>query len=341
MNSLTQNIEFVSWVNSIKEKIKATQIKAAISVNYALIGIYWDLGKEISDKSSSSWGDSVVENLAIELKRAFPEQKGFSRSNLFAMKKFYEFYANEESTLEKIQQLVRQIPWGHNVLIITKSKDVNEAYFYLNNTLENGWSRSVLMNQIDSDLFKRAGKTINNFHATLDYSKSVEVGMILKDPYNFDFLQLKEKVDERSIEQQLVNNITQFLLELGKGFAFVGQQHHLNVEGKDYYLDLLFYHISLKCYVVIELKIGEFKPEYAGKLNFYLSVVDDTLKMDSDYPTIGLLLCKYKNRVEAEYALRGMTQPMGVAEYELKQIANNKIISELPSIEDLEAELSR
>jgi len=280
-----QHKEYIEWLNNLKNKIGKAQIKAAISVNSELIKLYWEIGKELFDKQD--WGNAVVETLSKDLKNEFSTMKGFSRRNLFYMKSFYSFY---KSDLEKVQQLVAQIPWGHNIKIISKSKSIEEALFYLNTTLENNWSRDILDMQIESKLFERQGKAVTNFSNSLPKPKSDLANQTLKDPYLFDFLTLKKNADEKSIEDQLTKHITQFLLELGKGFAFIGRQYHLEIGDKDYYIDLLFYHTKLRCYIVIELKATGFRPEYAGKLNFYLSAIDETLKTEKENPTIGILL---------------------------------------------------
>ncbi|RLD59512.1 MAG: DUF1016 domain-containing protein [Bacteroidetes bacterium] len=329
-----QHTNYLEWLNNLKSKIRTTQIKAALSANSELIKLYWEIGKDIFEKQEiKGWGNSIVENLSKDLKAEFPNMKGFSRRNLFYMKKFYSFYKLD---FEKVQRLVAQIPWGHNMLIISKSQNINEAIFYLNETLENNWSRDILGLQIESDLFKRKGNAVTNFSHSLPQPNSDLTNQTLKDPYLFDFLTLKKDADEKSIEEQLTKHITRFLLELGKGFAFVGRQYHLEIGKKDYYIDLLFYHTKLRCYVVIELKAKEFKAEYAGKLNFYLSAVDDVLKSKDDNPTIGILLCKERNKIEAEYALRGMSQPIGVAEFKLSKAIPKEIKSELPTIEEIE-----
>jgi predicted nuclease of restriction endonuclease-like (RecB) superfamily len=253
------------------------------------------------------------------------------------MKGFYSFYKLD---FEKVQQLVAQIPWGHNILIVSKSKSIEESVFYLTETIENNWSRSILDMQIGTDLFLRQGKAITNFKNTLPKADSDLANQTLKDPYLFDFLTLKKDADERSIEDQLTKHITKFLLELGTGFAFIGRQYKLEVGDKDYYIDLLFYHTKLRCYVVVELKAKSFKPEYAGKLSFYLSAIDDKLKTDSDNPTIGIVLCQEKNKIEAEYALRGISQPIGIAEYQLSKAIPDEIKSDLPTIEEIEKELA-
>ncbi len=337
MNLVKKHIEYINWVNELKSLIQNTQIKASISVNRELLGLYWRLGQSISDKvEKTNWGSSVVEELSKDLKKEFPNQKGFSRSNLFSMKKWFEFYSKSEIEIEKIQQLVGQIPWGQNVLIISKSKNIEEAIFYSNKTIENNWSRSVLLHQIELGYYERRGKATTNFIETLPAPHSELATETLKDPYKFDFLTLQEKALEKDIENQLVKHITSFLLELGKGFSFVGQQIPVKIDNQDFYIDLLFYHIKLKCYIVIELKAIEFKAEFAGKMNLYLSAIDDTLKTEAENPTIGLLLCKSKSEIIAEYALRGMKQPIGIAEYEINKAIPKEIKTELPTIEEIE-----
>ena len=337
MNLTKKHTEYIHWVNELKTLIQRTQIKASISVNRELLGLYWTIGKSISEKvNKANWGSSVVEELSKDLKIEFPNQKGFSRSNLFSMKKWFEFYSKSEIELEKVQQLVGQIPWGHNVLIISKSKSIEEAIFYTKKTIENNWSRSVLMHQIELDFYERHGKAITNFTETLPTPHSELATETLKDPYKFDFLTLQEKALEKDIENQLVKHITSFLLELGTGFSFVGQQVPVKIDNQDFYIDLLFYHIKLKCYVVVELKAIEFKAEFTGKMNLYLSAIDESLKTEAENPTIGLLLCKSKSEIIAEYALRGMSQPIGIAEYEINKAIPKEIKTELPTIEEIE-----
>ena len=332
-----KHTDYINWVTELKTLIQRTQIKASIVVNRELLSLYWKIGKSISEKvNKANWGSSVVEELSKDLKREFPNQKGFSRSNLFSMKKWYEFYSQSDIEIEKVQQLVGQIPWGHNVVIISKSKSIEEAIFYSNKTIENNWSRSVLMHQIELDFYARQGKAITNFTETLPTPHSELATETLKDPYKFDFLTLQEKALEKDIEKQLVKHITSFLLELGTGFSFVGQQVPVKIDNQDFYIDLLFYHIKLKCYVVVELKAIEFKAEFAGKMNLYLSAIDESLKTDDENPTIGLLLCKSKSEIIAEYALRGMTQPIGIAEYEISNAIPKEIKTELPTIEEIE-----
>ncbi|MGI6342478.1 MAG: PDDEXK nuclease domain-containing protein [Bacteroidales bacterium] len=342
MSLTKKHTEYINWVNELKTLIQRTQIKASISVNRELMGLYWTIGKSISEKvNTANWGSSVVEKLSEDLKEEFPNQKGFSRSNLFSMKKWFEFYSQSEIDIEKIQQLVGQIPWGHNVVIISKSKNIEEAIFYSNKTIENNWSRSVLLHQIELNLYERHGKAITNFTETLPTPHSELATETLKDPYKFDFLTLQEKAIEKDIEKQLVKHITSFLLELGTGFSFVGQQVPVKIDNQDFYIDLLFYHIKLKCYVVVELKAIEFKAEFAGKMNLYLSAIDDSLKTEAENPTIGLLLCKSKSKIIAEYALRGMTQPIGIAEYEISNAIPKEIKTELPTIEEIELATTR
>ncbi|HRP02204.1 MAG TPA: PDDEXK nuclease domain-containing protein, partial [Candidatus Kapabacteria bacterium] len=348
MSSIS-NQEYKNWIQELKLKVRSAQIKAAIAVNKELILFYWELGSMISQKiRQSNWGDKILENVSKDLKEAFPEMSGFSERNLKYCKFFYEFYSESIGQQlvallpEKLmfrQQLVAQIPWGHNILIFTKLKRLDEALFYIQKTIENNWSRDVLGLQIKSNLFNRQGKTISNFKNTLPEPFSDLAQQTLKDPYVFDFLQLTEGYKEKDIENQLVNHIKQFLLELGKGFAFVGQQYHIEIAEKDYYIDLLFYHIKLKCYVVIELKNTAFVPEYAGKLNFYLSAIDSLVKENDDKPTIGILLCREKNNIEAEFSLRDIHKPMGVSEFELTHILPENLKSALPTIEELENKL--
>lgn len=330
--------DYIEWLHGLKNKIKNTQIKAALSANKEIIELYWDIGKELYEKQENQgWGNSVVDNLEKDLMSEFPDLKGFSRRNLFYMKGFYSFY---RSDYNKVQQLVALVPWGHNILIMSKSKSIEESMFYLTETLQNNWSRNVLDMQIGTDLYTRQGKAITNFTKTLPSPNSDLANQTLKDPYLFDFLTLKKDADEKNIEDQLTKHITQFLLELGTGFAFIGRQYKLEVGDKDFYIDLLFYHTKLRCYVVVELKAKSFKPEYAGKLSFYLSAIDDKLKTNSDNPTIGIILCQEKNKIEAEYALRGISQPIGVAEYQLSKAIPEEIRSDLPTIEDIEKELA-
>lgn len=348
MSKLIKDKEYLTWIVELKLKVRSAQIKAAIAVNKELILFYWDLGSMLSEKiKASNWGDKVLENVSRDLKDEFPEMKGFSKTNLKYIKLFFEYFSTNfeishqlgDQLYAYIKNHIATVPWRHIVEIITKIKNFKEAIFYIEKTKENNWSRDVLALQIKSQLFQRNGNAINNFSNTLPEPFSDLAQQTLKDPYIFDFLQLTEGYKEKDIENQLVNHIKKFLLELGKGFAFVGQQYHLEIAEKDYYIDLLFYHIKLKCYVVIELKNTGFMPEFAGKLNFYLSAVDTLLKEDDDKPTIGILLCREKNNLEAEFALRDINKPMGVSEFELTNILPENLKSSLPTIEELEQNL--
>lgn len=335
--------QYIKWLTELKTKIRNSQIKAAIAANSVLIKFYWELGKMISEKENI-WGNKLIEQVAKDLQAEFQEMKGLSRSNLFYCKKFYKFYSSaivQQAVGLLEQPLYMQIPWGHNILIFTKSKDIYEAEFYIDKTLCNNWSRDTLALQIKSDLYKREGKAITNFSTTMPLPDSDLAQQTLRDPYVFDFITITESAKEKDIEQQLVTHITKFLLELGKGFAFVGQQYHLEIGEKDYYIDLLFYHIHLKCYVVIELKNTSFIPEYAGKLNFYLSAVDTLLKRHDDKSTIGILLCREKNNIEAEFSLRNINKPMGVSEFQIIESLPDELKDSLPSIEDIETEFMK
>lgn len=350
MKSVT-DINYNNWLTEVKAKLRTVQTKAVLAVNSVLIEFYWDLGKAIAEKENV-WGSKLIEQVSRDLKAEFPDMKGISRSNLFYAKQFYQFYQSvivqqpvgqlsQQPVDQFMQQAVAQIPWGHNILIFTKSSSIEEATFYISATIENGWSRDVLALQIKSQLYQRKGKAISNFKHTLPQPLSDLAQQTLKDPYVFDFLTLSKPFHEKDIEKQLIAHITRFLLELGKGFAFIGQQYHLAVGETDYYIDLLFYHTKLKCYVVIELKNTKFIPEYAGKLNFYLSAVDSMVKQEDDKPTIGILLCRDKNNIETEFALRDVNKPMGVSEFQLTEILPDNLKSSLPSIEEIENELKK
>lgn len=332
-----QNIEYTNWLKGIKDKIRGTQLKASLSVNSILIELYWDLGREIvSKQEKSQWGSNIVEQLSIDLKHEFPEINGFSRRNLYAIRQWYLFYKQE---FEFVPQVVAQIPWGHNRLIISKVKEIDAALFYTRATIEEGWGRDVLESQIESNLFERKGKSLSNFTKTLPEPLSELAIQTIKDPYSFDFLGLEEDAQEREIERELVGKITAFLLELGKGFAFVGSQYKIEVSETDYFIDMLFYHLDLRCFIVIELKAVKFKPEFAGKLNFYLSAVDSLVKRPDDNPSIGILLCKSKDKIEAEFALRDINKPIGIADYNLTQAIPDNLKSKLPTVEELENSL--
>jgi predicted nuclease of restriction endonuclease-like (RecB) superfamily len=333
---LSTDKQYREWIIELKGRIQSAQIKAAITVNRQLLELYWELGKEICEKQKNAeWGDGLIEQLAKDLTAAFPGMKGFSRSNLFYIKKWVQFYKDESI----VQQAVGQIPWGHNVVIVTQCSSISEALFYTQKTIENNWSRAVLVMQMESKLYERTGKIINNFDKTLSAPQADLARETLKNPYNFDFLTLGKEAKERDLEQGLAGHIQRFLLELGQGFAFMGRQVPLEVGGEQFYVDLLFYHTRLRCYVVVELKATEFTPEYAGKLNFYLNVVNDKLRHEQDQPSVGILLCKTSDKVTVEYALKNILNPLGVGEYHITSAIPENLKGSLPSIEELEQEL--
>ncbi len=321
---------YINVLENIKQQIKTSQHKAILNANKEMILMYWNIGKIIED--NIKWGNKFIENLSKDIRKEFPTSKGFSIRNLKNMVRFYREYPD----VQFVQMVSAQIPWSHNLEIL-RVKSQEERLWYINKTVENGWSKNILAHQIDTKLYMRQveNKKITNFPAKLDDIQSELALETIKDPYVFDFLDLKENAKENDLEVALINNITKVLLELGKGFAFVGHQYHLEIAGEDFYIDLLFYNIKLKCYFVIELKIGEFKPEYAGQLSFYLTAIDETLKSSSDNPTIGLLLCRQKNNIIAEYTLRDMDKPMGVSEYRIADYLPENFQKDLPSIQEL------
>ena len=339
--SKIQTTEYKEFIKRIKVKAQQAQIKASVRVNSTLIEFYWELGSEIVEKQkSANWGSSFLKNMSQDLSHEFPNMKGFSHRNLKYVRQWYDFYFSEKEKGQQVVSLLVQVPWGHNLHIITKSKDTKEALFYVQKTIENNWSRSVLVHQVESLLYERQGKALSNFSSTLPKPQSDLANELLKDPYNFDFLTLTEDYKERELENALIENVSSFLLELGSGFAFIGKQKHIQVGERDFYIDLLFYHTQMHCYVVIELKTVDFEPEFAGKLNFYLKAVDMEIKSDKDEPTIGILLCKGKDKTLVEYALSDIHKPMGVSEYELTHVLPKELESSLPSIEAIEEELN-
>lgn len=323
-------------LKGLKERIQQAQVKAALSVNQELISLYWSIGQDIlTQEREQGWGAKVVDRLAKDLKSDFPEMKGFSARNLRYMKVFAETYPDPAF----LQAAPAKITWYHNCTLLDKVKDSQERDWYMLQTVENGWSRDVLVHQIESKLYERQGRAITNFSRTLPEPRSELAQQILKDPYNFDFLSLGAEALERDLERGLLQKLRDFLLEMGAGFAFVGSQYHLEVAGEDFYLDLLFYHLKLRCFVVVDLKITDFKPECAGKMAFYLSAVDEQLRHADDGATIGLVLCKTKNSLIAEYTLRNSQSPIGVSEYRLAQPLPEELRKSLPTIENLEKEL--
>lgn len=329
---LMNNKEYFETIESIKNEIKSAQYKAAVSVNRELIMLYYNIGKVIN--AHKTWGSKFIDNLAADIKLSFPNTTGYSARNLKYMAKFAAMFEDAEI----VQAVLAQLTWYHNMALMDKTQDTEQYVWYAQETIKNGWSRNVLVHQIESGLYERQAiaEKISNFENRLASPQSELAVQTMKDPYIFDFIPFKEDMVERDIEQALVKDITKLLLELGTGFAFLGNQYHLNVGGDDFYVDLLFYNLNLRCYIVIELKTGEFKPEYAGQLNFYLSTVDGMLKKDDDNSSIGLLLCKSKNALVAEYALKDMSKPIGVSEYKITNSLPEGLSRQLPSVEDIQ-----
>lgn len=328
---------YADWLAELKERIHTAQQRATLAVNRELVLLYWRIGRDIlARQAEQGWGAKVIERLSHDLRTAFPEMKGFSPRNLKYMRAFAEAWPEREF----VQQAVAQLPWGHNLVLLDRLNAPGERRWYAAKALEHNWSRNVLNIQIETRLLERSGTAVTNFEASLPAPQSDLARESLKDPYRFDFLGLTDEAQEREIETALVRHVTEFLLELGAGFAFVGRQVLLDVGGDEFFIDLLFYHLKLRCYVVIELKGGKFKPEHLGQLGFYLTAVDRQVKHEHDNPTIGLLLCKSKNKVVAEYALADNSQPMGIAEYKLLESLPAELQTGLPSIEQIERELS-
>lgn len=324
---------YTDWLAAIKARVQAARTRAVLAVNAEQVQLYWEIGREIlSRQSEAGWGAKILDRLSQDLRAAFPEAKGFSVTNLKYMRRFAETCPDRQFG----QQAADQLPWFHIVVLLTQLADPLEREWYAAKAIAHGWSRNILSMQIEVGACKREGKAISNFSSTLPAYQSDLVQQSLKDPYLFDFLGLGDEAHERDIENALTHHITRFLLELGVGFAYVGRQFPLKVGGEDFYLDLLFYHLKLRCYVVLELKAGAFKPEHAGKLNFYISAVDGTLKHETDNPSIGVLLCKKKDKVVAEYALKDINKPIGIAEYRLTDAIPENLRGSLPSIEELE-----
>ncbi|PNV82566.1 MAG: DUF1016 domain-containing protein [Sulfurimonas sp.] len=351
MNDMQTQNDYNSFLAEIKQQIKSSQIRAINSVNKEMILLYFRIGKNINQKQKElGWGAKVIDNLSHDIKSAFPELGGFSVRNIKLMVQFYREYETIEigqlpvaqnESVQNRQLLVAQIPWAHNIVLIQKIKDIDLRYWYMQKTLEHGWSRDVLALMVQSQLHKREGKLISNFKNILAPQESDLVQQSFKDPYLFDFLTIAEPFLERELESNLIKHMEKFLIELGSGFAFVGRQYKLEVGDDDFYIDLLFYHLKLRCYVVVELKKGKFKPEYSGQVNFYCSAVDEILAHKEDKPTIGLILCQEKNEIVAEYSLRNMSQPIGISEYELTEVLPKEFESSLPTIEMIENELKQ
>lgn len=353
---------YSDWLGDIKKQIHEAQQRATQALNLHLVSLYCKIGRAILEQQKQQgWGAKIIDRLAQDLRKNFPEMKGFSRTNLMYMRAFAEAWPDTEicaaagarmdgglcptaagqfDPLAIVQQLLDKLPWGHHCVLLDKLKTREDREWYLQKAIEHNWSRNILVMQIESRLIERSGAAVTNFSLTLPKPESDLARESLKDPYCFDFLGLGEEAQERDIENALVKHVTDFLLELGAGFAFVGKQVLMDVGGEEFCIDLLFYHLKLRCYVVIELKAGKFKPEHLGQLSFYLTAVDAQIKHPQDGTTIGLLLCKSKNKVVAEYALRHKAQPLGVAEYQLVESLPPELQSSLPSIEQIERELA-
>jgi len=324
---------YSALLNDLKQRIRTAQVRAALAVNRELVMLYWQLGREILQRQQAEgWGGKVIQRLAKDLKREFPDVKGFSRSNLMYMRAFAEAWPDEAI----VQQAAGQIPWFHNCTLLDKVKDPDARRWYIQQTIENGWSRNVLVMQIESGLYDRQGGAVTNFARALPAPQSDLAQQIIKDPYNFDFLTISKNARESELENALTYQIRNFLLELGMGFSFLGSQYPIEVSGKEYRLDLLFYHVHLHCYVVIDLKMGEFEPQHSGQMSFYVAAVDNLLRTDRDDPTIGIILCKSKDRTTVEYALQGSQQPIGVSSYKLRDNLPESLKQQLPTSEQLE-----
>jgi predicted nuclease of restriction endonuclease-like (RecB) superfamily len=354
---------YTTLLADLKARVRAAQLRAVVSVNRELILLYWDIGRIIVEaQTTKGYGKQVVERLAEDLHEAFPNMDGFSPRNVWRMRAFYLAWTqksqkhqqpvgNLDSKIlpqlvaeldgQNLPQPVAEIPWGHNVLLLEKIANPILRLWYAHKAIEHGWSRAVLTHHIETQLHKREGKAVTNFQRTLPPPQSDLAEQTLKDPYNFDFLTIRSDAHERDLEQGLLDHIQKFLLELGVGFAFVGRQYHMEISGQDYYLDLLFYHLRLRCYVVIDLKMKAFEPEFAGKMNFYLSAVDDQLRHADDKPSIGLLLCKERDHLTVEYALRDLKKPIGVAQWQTKLVESlpKNLKGSLPTVAEIEAEL--
>jgi len=342
---------YSSLLEDIKSRIRSAQTQATLAANVEMITLYWDIGRMIHlRQQQQGWSAAVIPSLSRDLKNELSEVKGFSERNLGRMLSFYRSYAPGSETggilpqpvakSEDVREsLQARIPWGHNILLIEKIKDMATRLWYVQQIIQNGWSRDVLSLMIKSRLHLRQGDSTHNFDRLLADPQSDLARQSLKDPYIFDFLTLAQPFTERELETELIRHIEKFLLELGRGFAFVGRQYRLEVSNQDFYLDLLFYHLQMRCFVIIDLKKGDFKPEYAGKMNFYCSAVDDLLRHPADGRTIGLILCQTKDKILAEYALRDVQKPIGISEFELTRTLPENLKSSLPTIEDIENEL--
>ena len=330
---------YLDFIDKIKKEIQNQRLSVVLSANSSMICLYWNIGRDILQKHQEEcWGAKVVDRIAKDLKDAFPDMSGFSPRNIKYMRKFAECWPD----FEFVQQVVAQIPWGHNIILLDKIKNFEERSWYIKQTIENGWSRNILTMQIEIKLYERKAiaEKVTNFTNTLPDIQSDLAEQTLKDPYLFDFISLKGKTKELELEREMISKIKNVLIELGKGFAFVGSEYKVTVSEKDYFIDLLFYHLKLKCYVVVELKAREFEPTDAGQLNFYLSAIDDLVKEETDNATIGILLCKSKDNFTAEYALRNLNSPIGVSEYKFMEDIPEYLQAQLPRAEDIEIHIN-
>ena len=339
MSLIISEIEkYNSFLVDIKTQIKLSQQKAFNAVNQEMISLYFNIGKMIDTwQKELGWGAKVIDKLSLDILNEFPTMSGFSTRNLKLMVQFYKEYSNDEF----VQPIVAQIPWTHNIILIQKIKDKNIRFWYMEQTLQNGWSKDILSLMIKSEVHNRTGNLVSNFSQILPPLESDLAQQSFKDPYRFDFLTITEPFRERELENNLIKHMEKFLIELGSGFAFVGRQYKLEIGDDEFYIDLLFYHLKLRCFIVVELKKGKFKPEYSGQVNFYCSAIDGILAQKDDKPTIGLILCQEKNEIVAEYSLRNMTQPIGISEYQLTEVLPKEFESSLPTIEEIEQELKQ
>lgn len=342
--------QYREWISEVSKRFHQSQIKAAVKVNDEMLRFYWQLGKELHDrKDKFSYGQSFYKTISRDLRRELPDVKSFSETNLRYMQKFAELYSEisnlppvgEDFRSEEIEPLFA-IPWGHHKIIIDKCNgNPKKALFFVNQVIQNNWSRAVLLNFLDTDLYERQGKAITNFNLTLPAMQSDLAQEITKDPYKFDFITLTQSYNEKELKDALMDNIQKFLLELGNGFAFVGREYRIEIGSTENFIDMLFYHIRLHCYVVVEVKVTEFESSYAGQLGTYVVAVNHQLKTEKDEPTLGLLVCKSKDDIKAQYALEASSQPLGVSAYELSKLIPENFKGSLPSIDEIESELRK
>lgn len=334
--------EYANWLKELKDRYNLSRIKASVHVNGELLKFYWSLGKDISEKKADSkWGSKFYETLSKDLQKELPNVQGFSSTNLKYIKYFYELFKDEVSTCPQLVDEFAKIPWGHIRYIIDSCKsDSKRALFFVQKTIENNWSRSVLLNFLDTDLYERDGKAVSNFSKNLPMPQGELAQAVTKDPYNFDFLVMREDYKEKELKDALIKNIEKFLLELGRGFAYMGREFRLEIGNEEKFMDMLFYNVNLRCYVVVEVKIEKFDPSHLGQLGLYVSAVNHILKKDSDNPTIGLLICKSKDNIVAQYSLESSSVPIGISEYDLHNLLPADFKSTLPSIEEIEKELN-